>query len=82
MDKKEKISFLECVKVLFITAIAILTPSLVIGGLINLFTPLNIFVGSFIGLLCVIALIFGLGLHKPATANEFDGDEDEDEDDD
>lgn len=82
MDKKDKMSFLECMKVLIITGVAILAPALIIGGVITLFTPLNIFIGSLIGLLCVIVLIFALGLHKPATANEFVGDEDEDEDDD
>lgn len=85
MAKKKKtdsndLSFLECVKVLVITLIAILTPSLLIGYVIKLVTNLNIFIGTGIGVAGVLLIGYALGLHKPASENEYDEDEDEDDD--
>lgn len=84
MDKKEtnkEISLLESIKVIFITLVAMLIPSVLVGFLLQFIFSLNVIVGSVIGFIVVIILIFALGLHKPATANEYNEDEDEDDDD-
>lgn len=85
MNKKtetnQEISFLESVKVIFITLVAMLIPSVAVGFLLQFICKLNIVVGSVIGFIVVIILIFALGLHKPATANEYNEDDDEDDDD-
>ena len=79
-NNRVKISNLECIKVLFVTFMAILVPSLIIGGIITWLTPLSMVISTTIGVLCTIAIIFLLGFHKPATTNDFVDDEDEDDD--
>ena len=82
MEKQgETISFLECIRVLFITLMDILIPSAIIGGLIYWLAPLNLILSGAIGIGCTVALIFLLGFHKPATENEFSDNDDEDDDD-
>lgn len=80
-NKNDKeLSFLECAKVIFITLVAILIPSVTIGFVIHIILKMNLIFGSIIGAIIVMILIFALGLHKPASANEYNEDDDEDDD--
>lgn len=77
---KDELSFLECVKVIFITLIGILAPSLLIGYIIKLITSLNLLIGTGVGVVIVLIVGYLLGFHKPATANEYNENDEEDDD--
>lgn len=79
-ETNKELSFLECIKVIFITLVGILIPSVTVGFVIHTILKINLMFGSIIGAIIVVILIFALGLHKPASANEYKENDDEDDD--